>query len=174
MLAKSVCWLLLWLRKASGTQWAVCSSAGRTSHFTYGKQCGIFRWALPWKKHFLRNLLREERSSGHVSIQLVQPSMPASCHLDELSTAFPSSWFENVECREIMLHICYQTAEKVFVLGRLAFPAMLSQQLSSCLPWKLVTPEEAFSSANTGPVRGCSIWVAGLKKQVCARMGTGL
>lgn len=128
----------------------------------------------PGRSIFLKNLLREERSSGHVSIQLGQPSMPASCHLDELSTAFPSSWFENVECREIMLHICYQTAEKVFVLGRLAFPAMLSQQLSSCLPWKLVTPKEVFSSANTGPVRGCSIWVASLKKQVCARMGTGL
>lgn len=175
MLAKSVCWLLLWLRKASGTQWAVCSSAGRTSHFTYGKQCGILCWALPWKEHLKKkNLLREERSSGHVSRQLVEPSMPTSCHLDELLTAFPSSWFENVECREIMLPICYQTAEKVFVLGRQAFPATLSQQPSSCLPWKLATPKEVFPSADTGPVRGCGIWVAGLKKQVCVRMSTGL
>lgn len=121
-----------------------------------------------------KNLLREERSSGHVSRQLVEPSMPTSCHLDELLTAFPSSWFENVECREIMLPICYQTAEKVFVLGRQAFPATLSQQPSSCLPWKLATPKEVFPSADTGPVRGCGIWVAGLKKQVCVRMSTGL
>lgn len=121
-----------------------------------------------------KNLLREERNSGHVSRQLVEPSMPTSCHLDELLTAFPSSWFENVECREIMLPICYQTAEKVFVLGRQAFPATLSQQPSSCLPWKLATPKEVFPSADTGPVRGCGIWVAGLKKQVCVRMSTGL
>lgn len=35
-------WLLPWLRKAGGAQWAVCGSAERTSHFAYGKQCDIF------------------------------------------------------------------------------------------------------------------------------------
>ena len=124
---------------------------------------------------FLKKIyLREERSGGHVSIQLAQPGMPASCRLDKLLTAFPSSWSEDVECKEITLPICYHTAGKVFVLGRLAWPAVLSRQLSSCLPWKLLTPQEVFPAANTGPLRGCCVWVAGLKKQVRAPMGTGL
>ena len=144
--------------------------AGRTSHFTYGKQGGIFYRALPWKKHFFKKInLREKRSGGHVSIQLARPGMPASCRLDKLLTAFPSSWSENVECKEIMLPICYHTAGKVFVLGRLAWPAVLSRQLSSCLPWKLLTPQEVFPAANTRPLRGCCVWVAGRRSRCVLR-----
>lgn len=43
-------WLLPWLRKAGGAQWAVCGSAGRTSHFAHGKQCDILCCALPGNK----------------------------------------------------------------------------------------------------------------------------
>lgn len=38
-----------------------------------------------------KNLFKEERSDGHVSIQLLRPSMRASCHLDRLLTAAPIS-----------------------------------------------------------------------------------
>ena len=95
--------------------------------------------------------------------------MPASCRLDKLLTAFPSSWSENVECKEITLPICYHTAGKVFVLGRLAWPAVLSRQLSSCLPWKRLTPQEVFPAADTGPLRSCCIWVAGRRSRCVLR-----
>lgn len=168
----AVCWLLLWLRKAGGTQWAACSRAERTSHFTYGKQCGIFCWAFPWKEHFLKSLFRGERSDGHVRIQWSEPSTPASCRWDGLVTAAPISWSETLECSEIMLHICYQTAEKGFVSERQACPAIVSQQLSSCSAWKLLTPKEGVTACEQGPVRlGCERRVC--RAGVCS-MGTGL
>lgn len=145
LLSKSVCWLLLWLRKASGTQWAVCSSAERASHFTYAVWHILLSFTL--EEAFFKNPFREERSNGHMSMQLLEPCMPASCcRLDKLLTAVPMSWFERVECRVIMLNICYQTAEKVFVLGRQASSAILSQLLSGRWPWAPVTRKEGVST----------------------------
>lgn len=128
----------------------------------------------PARSNLKKNLFSEDRSNEHVSIQWLQPSMAASCLLDKLLTAVPGSWFEKVECRLIMLHACYQAAEKGFVLGRQACPATLSQQLSSCFAWEVVTQKEGVIVSNTGPVPGGCLSAAGLKKQVCAHMGTGM
>lgn len=135
------------------------SSAERTSHFTYGKQCGIeLHGGRSISIFFKKNLLKEESHNGHASAQSLQPRVPASCPCDKLLTAVAISWLENGECRVIMLRISSRAAAgKGFVSGRQAFPAQLSQQLPS---WenrgseKRVTP-----SASTGPVRGCCLQV---------------
>lgn len=91
---------------------------------------------------FCPNSFRDARSSRHVSIQWLQPRMPASCRLDELLTAAAISWLENVECGVRMLHICYPAAVRGFVWERQASPAISSQRLPRCLPWKPVIWKE--------------------------------
>lgn len=133
------------------------SSAERTSHFTYGKQCGIELHG--GRSIFFLNLLKEESHNGHASAQSLQPRVPASCPCDKLLTAVAISWLENGECRVITPRISSRAAAgKGFVSGTQAFPAQLSQQLPN---WENRGSEKRVPpSASTGPARGCcsQVW----------------
>lgn len=82
--------------------------------------------------------------------------------------AAPMSRSEPLECSEIMLHSCYQTAEKGFVSERQALPCNRISAALSCSACKPVTPEEGVPAGPQGPQRP-QVCRAGVRS-----MGAGL